>query len=100
MVWQDVAIGIASIVFTVSLLPQLYSGFREKKGPIKPLTSVPTFLGLFAVSLAYFTLALYLSAVVCFLTGAIWLALFSQWAMYGERGKEKGGRGTAVAYKK
>jgi hypothetical protein len=87
MVWQDALISIASLAFTVSLLPQLYSGFREKKGPIKSQTSVPTFLGLFAVSYAYFTLSLFFSAAVCFFTGVIWLALFVQRVMYGESGK-------------
>jgi hypothetical protein len=92
MVWQDVAISVASLVFSLSLLPQLWAGFREKKGPIKPQTSVPTFAGLFVVSCAYFTLSLIFSAIVCFLTGCIWLALFLQRVAYGENGKEKSGR--------
>lgn len=100
MVWQDVAISVASLVFSLSLLPQLWAGFRGKKGPIKPMTSVPTFAGLFAVSYAYFTLSLIFSAVVCFLTGCIWLALFMQRVMYGEKGKAAGGRKAARAKKK
>jgi hypothetical protein len=95
MVWQDVAISVASLVFSLSLLPQLWAGFREKKGPIKPQTSVPTFAGLFVVSYAYFTLSLIFSAAVCFLTGCIWLALFAQWMMYGRKIKKRDSKSAA-----
>lgn len=83
MVWQDILISVASIIFSVALIPQVYHGFKKKIGPIKLQTSVPTFIGLYAISITYFTLSLNFSAVICLLTGTIWLILSIQKLIYG-----------------
>ena len=82
MLWQDIVITIATIVFSAALLPQVVHGFKEKRGAIKLATSAPTFVGLFVVSGTYFTLSLYFSAVVCFITGVLWFILFVQRLIY------------------
>ncbi len=82
MIWQDILISSMSIVFSVSLIPQIYSGFKEKVGPIKFQTSIPTFIGLYVVSFTYWTLALFFSSVITFITGTVWLILFIQRLMY------------------
>lgn len=82
MIWQDIVITCASILFSVSLIPQVYSGFKEKIGPIKFQTSIPTFIGLYVVSFVYYTLSLYFSSVITFITGTVWLILFIQRLIY------------------
>jgi hypothetical protein len=82
MIWQDIAISIISIIFGISLVPQVYYGFRDKTGPIKFLTSVPTTLGLYGLSVIYLTLSLYFSSATAFVTGTLWLVLVIQRMVY------------------
>ncbi|MFA6908647.1 MAG: hypothetical protein WC289_02045 [Patescibacteria group bacterium] len=82
MIWQDIVITVASIIFSVALVPQVYAGYKEKKGTIAYGTSVPTFVGLYVLCVAYFTLELYLSTVVCFITASLWLILCIQKRIY------------------
>jgi len=84
MLWQDIVITIASIIFSISLFPQVYLGFKNKKGYITFATYIPTFIGLYVVCVTYFTLGLFLSAVMCFITGTIWLILFFQRLIFGK----------------
>lgn len=78
MVWQDLVIAIANVVFSISLFPQVYYGFRRKMGLITLATSLPTFAGLYIMAFALFTLFLYYSAALTFITGTLWLILFVQ----------------------
>lgn len=82
--WQDYVITGASIIFVFSLIPQVFWGFQKKRGPIKLQTSVPTFLGLFFISVSYFTLGLFSSALMTFFTGLMWFFLFLQRIFYKE----------------
>lgn len=82
MLWQDLVIGGAGVVFAAALVPQALRGFRERQGLISAWTSVPTFLALFTMTVAYVTLGLFLSAVVLFVTGLLWLLLFIQRLVY------------------
>lgn len=84
MIWQDILISIASITFSIALIPQVYHGFKEKQGVIKLQTSIPTVLGLFAVMFAFFTLDLYFSTIVSFITGTLWVILVIQRVIYNE----------------
>ena len=80
--WQDIAISIANIAFSVSLFPQVYHGFKVKTGPIKYQTSIPTFVGLFVVAYAMMTLSLYFAATITFITAIMWFLLFWQSVVY------------------
>ncbi len=82
MSWQDIAISVANVVFSISLIIQVYYGFKEKNGPIKFQASFPTAVGLFAISFAYWTLNLRFSTVVAFLNGTLWSLLFVQKIIY------------------
>lgn len=82
MIWQDIVITIASIIFSVALIPQVYYGFRDKVGPIAYSASIPTFIGLYVICFAFWTLSLYSSAVITFSTGTLWLILFIQRVIY------------------
>ena len=85
MIWQDVGLTIIGIVLSAAMVPQVYYGFKEKKGEIAYATSVPTFLGLYVVVFIYVTLHLYFSAIVMFITANLWLMLLIQRRIYGKR---------------
>ncbi len=82
MNWQDIVISFASILFSISLFIQIYYNFKEKTGPIKHWTSIPTCVGLYAITLSYWTLGLYFSTVISFISGTLWLILFLQRLIY------------------
>jgi len=82
MNWQDILITIGNLAFSISLIPQVYSGFKEKSGPIKYQTSAPTFIFLYTFVFAFYSLHLYFSAVVSVFTGTMWLLLFIQRLIY------------------
>lgn len=82
MVWQDVAISLANVLFTVSLVYQVYHGFRHKRASVSVFTSGLTVLGSYTIASALFTLNLGLSAAVTFVNGSLWLLLLSHGYLY------------------
>lgn len=84
MVWQDIIIAIANVLFGYSLAYQVYLGYKEKKGFLALRASFLTAIGLYAMSFAFFSLMLYISSVVAFFSGTIWLLLFVQRLIYGK----------------
>ncbi len=84
MVWQDIVISIVNIVFSISLFPQVYYGFKKKRWLITLATSLPAFTGLYIMAFAFFTLSLYYSAVMTAITGTLWMILFMQRVIYKE----------------
>ncbi len=83
MIWQDIAITIANIIASYALIPQVYYGFRYKKGMITKQTGFLTTLSLYVFALSYFTLGLYVSTASSFITGSLWLTLFLQTLRFG-----------------
>jgi hypothetical protein len=59
MVWQDIVIAIANVLFGYSLIYQVFKGFKEKKGFLALQTSLLTSIRLYAVAFVYLTLKLY-----------------------------------------
>ena len=82
MIWQDIVLTVVSWVFAAALIPQIVHGFRDKVGPIRHQTSVPTFVGLFIISFTYWTLDLPYSMITTFLVGLMWFILFVQRLLY------------------
>jgi len=82
MVLQDYVITLCLIAFSYALLPQVYQGFKQKKGFINLQTSGITFVGMYAVAAVYLTLGLTFSTVIAFITGTIWFILFVQRIIY------------------
>ena len=82
MVWQDIIISISQILFSIALLPQIYLGFKNRKCSITLMTSVPTFIGLYAISFCFYTLSLYFSAIISLVAGTLWFILFLQRIIY------------------
>ncbi len=82
MVWQDIVISLVNVVFIIALIPQIYNGFKLKKGFVIIATSVPTFIGLYVMAMAFYTLQLYYSSFVTVISGILWTILFIQRLIY------------------
>ena len=82
MIWQDMVIAIASVLFGYSLTYQVYGGFRERKGFLTLQTSLLTTIGLYALTFAFFTLNLFVSTIVSTFNGTMWLLLFIRGLIY------------------
>ncbi|MFH1325650.1 MAG: hypothetical protein ABIH49_02690 [archaeon] len=84
MIWQDIAISIANILFTYSLVRQVYHGFKKRKGFLTLQSSMLTTIGLYTMFVTMFTLKLYISSAVLFTNASLWLTLFIQRIKFGE----------------
>jgi hypothetical protein len=82
MVWQDIVISIASILFAYSLAFQVYHGFKKKKGFITLTASGLTAFGMIALAICYLTLNMYMSATSSTIIAALWITLFIQRIIY------------------
>lgn len=75
---------MANVLFVYSLSKQAHYGFKKKKGFIAPQTSFLTTIGLIGMSIAMFSLKLYLSGCILALSASIWMILLVQRIIYGE----------------
>ena len=82
MIWQDVVITIANFLFTYALIPQVWQGFKTKKAAMILQTAILTTIGLYATSLAFFTLNLYFSGAISLINGTLWALLLIQKLIY------------------
>ncbi|PIO07544.1 hypothetical protein COU59_03245 [Candidatus Pacearchaeota archaeon CG10_big_fil_rev_8_21_14_0_10_34_12] len=82
MVWQDIVIAIVIVFLAYALIPQIYKGFKEKRGLISLQTSIITGVGMYILSYIYFTLNLFFSATMVFISGLFWTILFFQKKFY------------------
>lgn len=58
MIWQDIVIGIANVLFGYFLAFQVWKGFKDKKGYLALQTSFLTTIGLYALAFSFLTLNL------------------------------------------
>ena len=80
---QDLVIFIANIVISFSLIPQVWYGFKGRKGPVRYVTSIPYGLSLYAIAGAYVSLGgLSLSAGITGIAATLWIVLAIQRWMY------------------
>lgn len=84
MIWQDYVITFSSLLFSISLIPQVTLGFKKRKSFIARGTSIPTFIGLYILSITFFTLKLFISGSVGLITASLWLILFIQSVIYNK----------------
>lgn len=82
MIWQDIVISLANIVFALALIPQVIRGFKDKKGYLVLSSSIPTTIGLYVVSITFLSLNLIFSSIISFLVGTVWLTLLIQKLVY------------------
>ena len=82
MLWQDIVIALANVLFTYSLFNQVVHGYLKKRGFITKTTSGLTAFGLYAVTIAFLTLHLYISSCIAAVSATLWLILFVQGIVY------------------
>jgi len=82
MVWQDLVLTIANIIFGYALIPQIYKGFKDKKGYINFQTALLSTIGLYAVTIVYFSLELKFSTIIGGFNATMWLLLLIQTIIY------------------
>ncbi|MBX4195999.1 hypothetical protein KW805_00215 [Candidatus Pacearchaeota archaeon] len=83
MIWQDMVIFACTVLFGYALIPQIYDGFRKKKGSVTLQTSLITALGMYVLAVCYLTLSFYLSFAIDIVLGSLWFILFLQRLYYG-----------------
>ena len=66
MVWQDIVIAIASIVFVYAMIPQIHYGFKKKIGAITYQFSILNILAMVALTITYYSLGLTFSTIINF----------------------------------
>lgn len=84
MIWQDIVIASANIVFAYSMLVQVLFGFKRKKGFVTLTTSSLTTLGLVGMSIAMISLKFYASASILIFNAILWFTLIIQRIKYGK----------------
>ena len=82
MVWQDIVISISNFLFFISVFNQVIYGFKKKRVSFTINNSAITAIGLFSVSIAFFTLKLYGSAGTTFANATLWTMLLVQAIIY------------------
>ncbi|MEK6898087.1 MAG: hypothetical protein AABX28_01880 [Nanoarchaeota archaeon] len=82
MIWQDIVISVIIIAFAYALVPQIYQGFKQKRGLINLQTSLITSIGSYILAGVYLTLEFYFSAVLIFISAILWTILFLQKIIY------------------
>lgn len=82
MAWQDTIITLSIIAFSYALIPQITKGFKLKKPLVSFQTALITSLGMFVLAATYFTLGLFFSTIMAFITGGMWSILLIQSKIY------------------
>jgi len=80
--WQDIVITIANLMLSYAVVPQVYHGFKTKKGHMTFQTTFLTTVGLYASCLAFFTLGLFFSGTITAFNATMWLILLIQKIIY------------------
>jgi len=82
MAWQDIVITLANLLFTYSLIIQVYAGFKNKKAHLHFQTAILTAIGLYVMAITFASLNLLFSAIAAGVNGTLWLLLFIQRIIY------------------
>ena len=95
IMWQDFALSVIGIVFTLMLIPQLLDSARGK-AILNYWTCLITGIGCLVMGCVYLTLDLPISAIVSFTTGTMWIAIL----YYSEKNRKRKIRDRVVWMKK
>lgn len=82
MLWQDFVLAIVNLVFGYALIPQVYEGFKKRKGLVNLQTSFLTSICMYTVAIVVLTLHLYFTAAIDIIIGTFWVILFFQKIVY------------------
>jgi hypothetical protein len=82
MTWPDIAIALANILFSYSIINQIIQGFKHKIGFIHFGTAILTVIGAFVMTISLLYLGLVISALVNLLNAVLWAILTIQRIIY------------------
>ena len=82
MIWPDIAIALANILFSYSIINQIIQGFKYKRGFIHFGTAILTVMGAFVMTISLLYLGLVISALVNLLNSVLWAILTIQRIIY------------------
>jgi hypothetical protein len=82
---QDIVITIATIILSVSLIPQIILGFKNKTQSISYITSIFSLIALLFMAAAFASLELWLSTIITVLNAIPWLIFIIQRFIYTKK---------------
>jgi len=82
---QDIVITIATIILSVSLIPQVILGFQTKTQDITYITSISSLISLLFMAVAFASLELWLSAIITVLNAIPWFIVMIQKYIYTKK---------------
>ena len=89
MIWQDIIVSIASIIFVYAMMPQITYGFKTKKGLISIQFSLLNILAMFGLIIVYASFGLIFSTILNIIIAILWIILLVQRLRYGPVKKPK-----------
>ncbi|MGC9309329.1 MAG: hypothetical protein ACP5D2_01385 [Candidatus Nanoarchaeia archaeon] len=82
MIWQDIIVSIANIIFLCAMLPQIIYGFKTKKGLISFQFSILNILAMIGLGIVYISYNLFISVILDILLIFLWAILLIQRIKY------------------
>ncbi len=83
MVWQDIIVSIASIIFVYAMIPQIIYGFKTKKGLISIQFSLLNIVAMIGLIIVYASFNLIFSTILNSIIAFLWFILLIQRLKYG-----------------
>ncbi len=83
MIWQDLIVSIASIIFVYAMLPQIIYGFKTKKGLTSIQFSLLNIIAMVGLVIVYASFNLIFSTVLNVILMFLWFILLIQRLKYG-----------------
>jgi hypothetical protein len=80
--WQDIGLSVVAILFIIALVPQILYSKKIKRKTIATSTATLTSIGAGFIAYIYFTLGLYISAAIQFISTGLWIVLLLQSIKY------------------
>jgi len=74
-IWQDLVIAIVSLMFGFILIPQLKDVYKGKT-TLNIYSAGFTTVGLYILTITFFTMSFWISMIADLFSGTIWLLLF------------------------
>ena len=84
MIWQDILIGIGTIILSYALVPQVIYGFKKKKKTVVLQASLATVIGLSMLTISYTSLKMTFALITNLLATFLWVLLLIQGILYKE----------------
>lgn len=75
IIWQDIALAVASTAFAYSLIPQIIQSNKTKIVGLNWQTVIITIIGMITTSICAYSLQLYFTSIMNFIVTTCWIIL-------------------------